>query len=201
MRRAIHHLKTADPVLGGLIENIGPYRIVYRTPNFDALVRSIVSQQLSSKAAATIYARVQAVSGGGHVAPDVLLRLRTPALRKAGLSAQKIGYLRDLARLTCRGELNFQALPNLSDDEVIGALTQVKGIGVWTAHMFLIFALRRPDVLPVGDLGIQSAIQRAWDLPERPKPKQVEEIGARWRPWCSVASWYLWSSLGGTAGV
>jgi DNA-3-methyladenine glycosylase II len=156
---------------------------------------------LSSKAASTIYSRVQAAAGGERVAPEKLLRLRLTTLRKAGLSAQKTSYLRDLARKTCDGELDFEALPALSDDEVIEKLTQVKGIGVWTAHMFLIFALKRPDVLPVGDLGIQTAIHRAWELPERPKPKQVEEIGARWRPWCSVASWYLWTSLGGAAGV
>jgi len=127
--------------------------------------------------------------------------LRRPSLRKLGVSPQKTSYLKDLARRTASGALRFEELPAMSDEEVVAALTAVKGIGVWTAHMFLIFALRRPDVLPVGDLGIRNAIQRLYALEASPAPAEIEQLGARWRPWCSVASWYLWRSLDGEAAL
>lgn len=193
MRKAILHLKKADPVLAGIIQRVGPYRIQYRQPQFETLVRSIVFQQLSGKAAGTIMGRLEAAAA--PLTPESVLKLRPSRMRALGLSRQKIAYIRDLARLTRGGEVSFERCSTLPDHEVIEHLTRIKGVGVWTVHMFLIFALRRPDVLPVGDLGIRAAIQKAYELPEMPTPAQCEEFGTRWRPYCSVATWYLWRSL------
>lgn len=201
MRKALNHLKQADPTLGGIIERVGPYRITYRQPEFSTLVRSIIYQQLSGKAAATICGRLESALGPDGIRPEAILRLRPQRFKALGVSPQKRGYLRDLAEKSRGGALDFSVLPGLPDDEVIARLTQVKGVGVWTAQMFLIFALRRPDVLPVGDLGIQNAICRAYGLEKRPAPAQVEELGAQWRPWATVASWYLWRSLDGVAAL
>jgi DNA-3-methyladenine glycosylase II len=175
-----------------IVDAVGPYRISYNEPEFGSLVRSIVYQQLSGKVAAVIFARLQALTGT-PIRPAAIVRLTPEQLRAAGLSKQKSLYISDLAAKA--RSIQFAKLPLLTDDEVIERLTQVKGVGVWTAHMFLMFSLRRPDVLPVGDLGIRMAIKRAWEMDELPSPKQVEEIGSAWRPWCSVASWYLWRSL------
>jgi DNA-3-methyladenine glycosylase II len=136
-----------------------------------------------------------ATAAGGKLTPDNILKLRPSRMRALGLSGQKTAYIRDLARHTRDGAVVFDELHELPDGEVIERLTQVKGIGVWTVHMFLIFALRRPDVLPTGDLGIRNAIRKAYDLPETPTPTEVEAMAERWRPYCSVASWYLWRSL------
>jgi DNA-3-methyladenine glycosylase II len=195
MKKAVAHLKSSDPVLGALIDRIGPSRIRYRPATFDALVHAIVNQQLSGKAAATIYGRLEAALAPKGVEPRGILRLGEERLRKLGISKQKSAYLLDLAGKTHRKEVDFDALPKLADALVLEQLTAIKGIGEWTVHMFLMFALRRPDVLPVGDLGIQNAIQRAYGLEARPKPKQVAEIGAKWRPYASHAAWYLWRSL------
>ncbi len=201
MRKAILHLKKADPVLGVVIERVGAYRIEYRDPDFQTLVRSIVYQQLSGKVARVIFNRLAALLPEGKITPEALLKLRPAKMRRAGLSKQKTAYIRDLARKTVRGKVRFEALHELPDHQVIEHLTQVKGIGVWTAHMFLIFALRRPDVLPTGDLGVRSAIRKAYGLEELPHPKQMEELAASWRPYCSVASWYLWRSLENQAAL
>lgn len=201
MRNAVRHLKSSDPVLGGIIDRVGPCRIEFLEPCFDTLVRSIVFQQLSGKVARVIYARLAEAAANGRLTPEAILRLRPEKMRRAGLSAQKTAYIRDLAAKTRRGVVIFEALGEMDDDEVIRTLTAVKGIGVWTAHMFLIFALRRPDVLPVGDLGIRAAIRRAYGLEELPKPAEVTAVGERWRPYCSTASWYLWRSLEGEAGL
>jgi DNA-3-methyladenine glycosylase II len=195
MKKAVAHLKSSDPVLGALIERIGPSRFRYRPATFDALVHAIINQQLSGKAAATIYGRLQDALAPKEVEPRGILRLGEDALRQLGISKQKSAYLLDLAEKTRKKEVDFEALPKLPDAEVLEQLTAIKGIGEWTVHMFLMFALRRPDVLPVGDLGIQNAIQKAYGLEARPKPKQVAEIGAKWRPYASYASWYLWRSL------
>jgi DNA-3-methyladenine glycosylase II len=195
MRKALTHLKSADPVLGGIIDRLGTIRIYYRPATFDALAHAIINQQLSGKAAATIYARLQAALAPKGVEPRGILKLGAEKLRGLGISAQKCSYLLDLAAKTRSREVDFDKLPTLSDEAVMEQLTAIKGIGVWTAHMFLIFALRRPDVLPSGDLGIQNAVQKAYGLASRPKPKQVEEIGAKWRPYASYAAWYLWRSL------
>lgn len=201
MRKAILHLKKADPVLSSLIERVGRYGIQYREPSFETLVRSIVYQQLSGRVASVIFGRLAGLVPRGKLTPEAILKLTPARMRKAGLSKQKTAYIRDLARKTARGALMFDTLPELPDHEVIEHLTQVKGIGVWTAHMFLLFALQRPDVLPTGDLGIRMAIRKAYGLDELPHPKQIEEIAVRWRPYCSVATWYLWRSLEGPAEI
>jgi len=195
MRKAIRHLQAADPVMGGIIQQVGPYRIEFRDPGFETLVKSIVYQQLSGRVAQVIFARLVAALPGGLPTPENILALRPAKMRKLGLSKQKTAYIRDLARLTRAGTVDFAELPALPDAEVIERLTQVKGVGVWTAHMFLIFALRRTNVLPSGDLGIRAAIRKAYGLPELPKPVEIEVLGQRWHPYCTVAAWYLWRSL------
>jgi len=194
MRKAILHLKKADPVLRSLIDRVGAYRIEYRNPGFETLVRSIVYQQLSGKVASVIFGRL-AAAAGDQLTPEAILKLTPARMRKAGLSKQKTAYIRDLARKTKRGALDFALLPGLSDAEVVAMLTQVKGIGVWTAHMFLMFALERPNVLPTGDLGIRMAIRKEYGMDELPNAKEIEERAAGWHPYCTVASWYLWRSL------
>lgn len=186
-------------MLGAVIDRVGPYKISYREPTFPALARSIVFQQLNGRAAATIFERFEKACGKAGVTPQGVLGVRPAKLRAAGLSQQKSDYIRDLARKTRDGEVDFDALPTLADDAVIGQLTKVKGVGVWTVHMFLIFALRRQDVLPVGDYGVRTAMRNLYGLGELPKPAEMERIAAPWRPWASVASWYLWRSLDGEA--
>ena len=198
MRKAILHLKKSDPTLSAIIERVGSYGIQYREPTFETLVRSIVYQQLSGRVAAVIFARL-VDAAKGQLTPQNILKLTAARMRKAGLSKQKTTYIRDLARKTAKGAVTFETLTALADHEVIEHLVQVKGIGVWTAHMFLMFALRRPNVLPTGDLGIRSAIRKAYGLEELPHPKQIEELAASWHPYCSVASWYLWRSLDNAA--
>lgn len=199
MRKAILHLKNSDPVLAGLIGRIGPYRIQYREPEFETLVRSIVYQQISGKAAVTVINRLLALVPKRKLTPRALLKLTPEQLRSVGLSGQKASYIRDLAEHTKTKFIDFATVGDLTDEDVIEHLTQVKGIGVWTAHMFLIFALRRNDVLPCGDLGVRAAIKKAYKLEELPNAKQIEDLALAWRPYCSVASWYLWRSLDGPA--
>jgi DNA-3-methyladenine glycosylase II len=194
MKKAIQHLRQSDPVIAGIIERVGPYRVSYNEPVFGSLVRSIVYQQLSGKAAATIFNRLLTATSD-PIHPDAILRLRFEELRSIGLSRQKATYIRDLAEKTASKEVVFENFRRMTNDQIIGALTQVKGIGVWTVQMFLMFSLRRPDVLPCGDLGIRNAVQKAYKLRESPRPAKLEQIGQRWRPYCSVASWYLWRSL------
>jgi len=195
MRSALLHLKQADPVLRAIVERVGPYRIRYAEPDFETVARSIVFQQLSGQSARAIFGRVkELVSGNGRMTPQGVL-VRTDAdLRGAGLSRRKAEYLRDLAEKTEAGDIDFARLAALSDDDVIRQLTVVRGVGVWTAQMFLMFALRRPDVLPAGDLGIRSAIRRAYRLRTLPKPAKIEQLARKWHPYCSAASWYLWRS-------
>jgi len=194
MRTALQHLKK-DPVLAAIIRRTGPFTMEYREPVFETLVRSIVYQQLSGRVASVIFGRLRDALGGGPVTPEGILKLRPERMRRLGLSGQKTLYIRELAKHAKKGRVAFENLPELDDAGVIEHLTQVKGIGVWTAQMFLMFALRRPDVLPVADLGIRTAMQKAWNLSELPKPPEMERIAAAWRPWASVASWYLWRSL------
>ena len=196
-RPALAHLRRVDPVLGGIIERVGPCRLEARRAgtHYDALVRSIVFQQLSGKAAGTIHGRFRALYPGKRPRPDLVLATSDELLRGAGLSRQKIGYLRDLSARVADRSLPLAHLGRLSDDAIIEHLVQVSGIGRWTVQMFLMFRLGRPDVLPELDLGVQNAIQRAYGLRRRPTPKDVQRIGAPWRPHASVASWYLWRSL------
>jgi DNA-3-methyladenine glycosylase II len=194
MRPALQHLKK-DPTLAEIIRRVGACKINYQEPRFETLVESIVYQQLTGKVAAVIYGRLLAAVGEAGVTPESIMKLRIERMRRLGLSGQKTTYIRELAKHTKRGSVIFEHLPGMEDEAVIEHLTQVKGIGIWTAHMFLMFALRRPDVLPVGDLGIRMAMKKAYQLSELPKPAEMEQIAAPWRPWASIASWYLWRSL------
>ncbi len=201
MREAIEHLKACDPVLAAIIERVGEYRLEFREPGFSTLVRSIVYQQLSGKAASTIMGRLLDAVPDRVLTPAAVLALDTARMRALGLSGQKTSYIRDLAERTQSGELNFEQMPGMTDEDVIEHLTRVKGVGVWTAHMFLIFALRRPNVLPTGDLGVRAAIRKAYRLRALPKPERIHKIAKRWHPYCSVAAWYLWRSLDGEAAL
>ncbi|MGE5204542.1 MAG: DNA-3-methyladenine glycosylase family protein [Chlamydiota bacterium] len=196
MKRAIRHLQQADPIMAGIIERIGPFKMRYREPSFDAMARSIVFQQLHGKAAATIFERVRCAclngGGGDALTPTSILALSEGQLRACGLSRQKLSYLRDLAQRTASGEIDFSRLPGMSDEDVIEHLTRVKGIGVWSAQMFLMFALRRLNVMPTADYGINAAIKRAYRKRQMPKPKQILKIALPWNPYRSVACWYLW---------
>lgn len=196
-QRARRILLGRDPVLASLIRRHGPCGLAaaQRADHFSALVRAITGQQLSTKAATTIYARMVALMPGGVPTVEGLAGVTDEALRSAGMSRQKIAYLRDLSVRVATGALDLDALDTLPDEDIINALVTVKGIGRWSAEMFLIFRLHRPDVLPVGDLGIVVAVQRAYRLRTRPKPERLRKIGEAWRPYRSVASWYLWRSL------
>jgi DNA-3-methyladenine glycosylase II len=196
-RRAIRHLKRADPVMAALITRVGTcgFKLRLDGAHFDHLTRAIVYQQLSGKAAATIYARVHALYGDRPPTPAELAATPAARLRRAGLSRQKLGYLKDLARQSAAGRLPLEALDLLPDDEVIEALTAVRGVGTWTAQMFLMFRLGRLDVLPVLDLGIQKGMRHVYGLRRMPKAAQMERIAEAWRPYRSVASWYLWRAM------
>jgi DNA-3-methyladenine glycosylase II len=191
-------LMRRDPVLGAAIKAIGPCLMAdrQRTDHLSALAGSIVSQQLSTKAAATIFGRFLALFPDGQIPDAAAIAAQSDAaLRGVGLSGQKVGYLRDLSARIVDGRLQLDAIESLPDEDVIERLTAVKGFGRWTAEMFLMFRLHRPDVLPAGDLGIVVAIQRLYRLRKRPDAKRVRKIGEAWTPYRSVASWYLWQSL------
>ena len=189
-------LARRDPVLRNLMRRHGECGLsdAQHADPFRALVRAIVSQQLSTKAAATIFGRFEALFDGRPTAKAVS-SVPDAALRGVGLSGQKVGYLRDLCRRVDDRSLPLGRLGRLPDHEVIATLTEVKGIGQWTAEMFLIFRLQRPDVLPVGDLGIVKAVQRAYGFRTLPSPARLTRLGEAWRPYRSVACWYLWASL------
>ena len=192
--KALAHLGAGDPVLGSWIAQAGPCGLRrYRDgSHFAHIAQSIVYQQLSGKAAATIHGRLTALYGGRSPTPKELLATRTPKLRGVGLSGQKTQYLKDLARHAHEGSVPFDDLDAMDDASVITTLTSIRGIGVWTAQMFLMFRLGRPDVLPVTDLGVQKAIQLLYGLRKLPAPDRVAKIGQRWAPYRTVASWYLW---------
>jgi len=194
MRKAINHLKKSDPVMRGIIERVGPCRMEFGEPTFHSVAEAIVYQQLNGKAAVTIFKRFTDAAGT-PVTPKGILKLTEQQMRAVGLSRQKSSYLRDLAAKTQTGLLNFENLADMTDADVIEHLTQVKGVGVWTAHMFLMFSMRRPDVLPTGDYGIQVAMKKYYRKRKLPKPKDMEKIAKPWIPYRSVACWYLWRSL------
>ena len=214
MRRAVNHLKKSDPVMRAIIERIGPCRMQFGPPEFHSLAEAIVYQQLNGKAAETIFKRFAAMAGE-PLTPEGILKLSDEQMRGAGLSKQKSGYLKDLAAKTSSGLLDFARLPELPDAEVVEHLTQVKGIGVWTAQMFLMFTLKRENVLPTGDFGVRMAMHKHYLDVQRakaakksaaakkgrkrrlklPSPEQMEKIAKRWEPYRSVACWYLWQSL------
>jgi DNA-3-methyladenine glycosylase II len=198
---AYRELAASDPVMAGLIERFGELSIDARRrrrPPVDAygmLLRSVVGQQLSVKAAATIYGRVLDLFGGTTPPPKDLLEIEPEKLREAGLSGRKVEYVRDLASHVLSGQLELDRLESLSDEEVIEEITAIRGFGLWSAQMFLIFFLERPDVLPAGDLGIRNAIKSAYGLDEVPPPAELERIAEPWRPHRTLASIYLWESL------
>ena len=196
LRRAVGHLRRADPVLEGIIGAVGPCRLRQEDGGgpFAALVEAILYQQITGKAAATIHGRLREAVGRKHPRPPDIAGLSDERLRSAGLSRQKIGYLRDLAEKAANG-LPLRRLRRLGDDDVVAALTGVKGIGRWTAEMFLMFRLGRLDVLPVDDYGIRKAMQRAYRKRALPKPEWMRRTAEPWRPYRTVASWYLWRSL------
>ena len=196
-RAALRHIRRSDPVLAGVVDRHGPHRFDLRTTgsHFDAIARSIVSQQLSVKAAATIHGRFRELYAAAGGEPRHLARIPEDRLREAGLSWQKISYIKDLARRVTEGELELDRIDEMDDDELIERLTAVKGVGVWTAQMFLMFRLGRADVFPTLDLGIQKAMQRAYGLRKRPSLQRMEKIGRAWAPYRTIACWYLWRSL------
>ncbi len=220
MRKAINHLQKSDPVMRAIIERIGPCQMQFGPPEFHSLAEAIVYQQLNGKAAVTIFKRFAALAGE-PLTPEGILKLSDEQMRSAGLSKQKSGYLKDLATKTAAGLLDFKRLSELSDAEVIEHLTQVKGIGVWTAQMFLMFTLKRENVLPTGDFGVRMAIYKHYLEVQRakaaqkssagkklpkvkqgrkpkiklPTPEEMEKIAERWEPYRSVACWYLWQSI------
>jgi DNA-3-methyladenine glycosylase II len=196
--RARRLLMRRDPILSATIKRIGACGMATRqhSHHLTSLIRAIVGQQLSTKAAATIFGRFAALfPDNAEIEPAAIARLDDATLRAVGLSGQKVSYLRDLCSRITEGSLRLDELDDLPDDEVIARLTAVKGFGRWTAEMFLMFRLNRPDVLPVGDLGIVTAVQRIYGLRARPEPKRLLKIGEAWRPYRSVACWYLWQSL------
>ncbi|MGN6662689.1 MAG: DNA-3-methyladenine glycosylase family protein [Solirubrobacterales bacterium] len=202
--KARRHLAAADPTMAVLIERVGKIDLSTRLRRrkeerpadaYGALLRAIVGQQLSTKAARTIYMRVLDLFGGATPSPEQLLTAREQDLRAAGLSGRKTEYVRDLASHVLGGELELDRLVELGDEEVIEEIVAVRGLGRWTAEMFLLFHLERPDVLSGGDLGIRKAVQVEYGLAEMPPPTRVLEIGEPWRPYRSLASLYLWESL------
>jgi len=197
LAQAAAHLNGHDPVLAGVIARVGPCRLRPHAEYYRELVDSIISQQLSIKAAATIFGRFKALFGDTFPTPTQLLAKTPEELRAAGLSGAKAAYVHDLAQHIVSGTLNINALPDLENTEIIRELTAVKGIGEWTAHMFLIFSLGRLDVLPTGDLGIRSGIQKLYKLTALPDPTAIRTMAEQynWHPYESVASWYIWQSL------
>jgi DNA-3-methyladenine glycosylase II len=192
---AVRHLKRTDPVLAKIIGEVGPFRIRVNPRRFQALARAIMFQQLAGRAAAAIYLRfVRLFPGRAFPTAAQVLAASDQQLRGAGLSRQKIMYLRDLATHVANESLNFHRFAAMSDEQVIAELIRVKGIGRWTAEMFLMFNLGRPDVLPLDDLGLRTAVRNAYGLPALPAKKELEQIGERWRPYRTAASWYLWQS-------
>jgi 3-methyladenine DNA glycosylase/8-oxoguanine DNA glycosylase len=194
MRKAVNHLKKSDPVLRAIIERVGPFRMEFGPPEFHSLAEAIVYQQLNGKAAETIFQRFSEVAGD-PLTPQGILKLTGEQMRGVGLSKQKSSYLKDLAAKTSSGLLNFSKLSEMPDEEVIKHLTQVKGIGVWTAQMFLMFTLKRENVLPTGDYGVQAAIKKHYRKRQLPKPHVMEKIARPWEPYRTIACWYLWRSL------
>jgi DNA-3-methyladenine glycosylase II len=191
---AVAHLRGLDAEWSGLIDRVGPCQLRPRRDRFGTLVRAIIGQQISSKAAASIDAKLKALAGDPH-APGPLLGVGETGLRGVGLSGVKAKYVLNLAEAVDSGRVPLDKAHRWDDDEVVARLTSIKGIGVWTAEMFLIFSLGRPDVFPVGDLGVRAAIRDRLGLAELPKPGVCRALAEPWRPFRSVASWYLWRSL------
>ena len=199
-RDGVDHLRRVDPVLAAVIARVGPFtlRPPRRRDDFAALARAIVFQQLAGASAETIHGRFAALFDGAPT-PAAVLACDVARLRAAGLSGATAAAVVDLARATTDGRLAFPLPTRGPDEELVARVTSVRGIGPWTAHMFLMFHLGRPDVLPVGDLGLRNAVRRAYGKRRDPSPALLERIARPWRPWRSVATWYLWRSLDGAA--
>ncbi|MFN0207583.1 MAG: DNA-3-methyladenine glycosylase family protein [Planctomycetota bacterium] len=198
--KAARHLAKTDAKFAEIIRRAGPPKLELHTcPPFESLVKTIVYQQLSGKAAATIFGRLEKVSGG--MTPQAIDRLDDASVRAAGISSQKLRYLRDLTSRSLANQLPYSKFESMADDEILNKLIEVKGIGVWSAQIFLMFALGRPDVLPSGDLGIQKAVKKLYRLRELPKPERLIKMSEPWKPYRTVASWYLWKSIDGDAAV
>ena len=195
IQRALRHLRKQDPVMREVIKKAGPFAMPRRRNRFQALVFSILGQQISGKAAAAIRGRLVDHLKPGQISPEAISRLTPETLRSLGISSQKAGYLLDLAERVSNGEIRLDRMSRMSDEQVIETLIQVKGIGVWTAQMFLMFSLGRPDVFPHDDLGVRAAIRNLYELEELPTKEISHRIAAPWRPYASVASWYCWRSL------
>jgi DNA-3-methyladenine glycosylase II len=192
---AIQYLCKVDSNLERIIKIVGKYSINIRNDPFQSLVESIIYQQLSGKAANAIYNRFINYYNNKQITPTLILNSPKDNLKKVGLSNRKIDYLKDLALHVYDGRINLEELPKMNDEEIINKLVNVKGIGRWTSEMFLIFSLGRQDILPVTDLGVRKAIQKVYSLSELPKPNIMIEIAKPWRPYRSIATWYLWKSL------
>jgi DNA-3-methyladenine glycosylase II len=190
--RARRALMRRDPHLAGVIRQVGPCMMEHRGDPYRMLLRSVIYQQLAGAAARTIDGRLRALWRGRYPQPEVLLTARDAQLRAVGLSRQKIKAVRSVAEAFAAGDVTNRALRRMDDDAVIESVTQIHGIGVWTAHMMLMFSLGRPDVLPVGDYGVRKGAMQLYGLRELPKPKELEALAEPWRPYRSVASWYLW---------
>ncbi|HEX9654448.1 MAG TPA: DNA-3-methyladenine glycosylase [bacterium] len=194
--QALSHLRKADPVLRKIIRRGGPCKLEPMKNHFAALMDSIVSQQLSVKAAATIYRRFLALYPGRRFPkPADVIATTDEQLRAVGLSRQKLSYIKDLAQKLEHGSIDTRRFQRMSDEEVVDVLTQVKGVGRWTAEMFLIFSLNRLNVLPVDDLGFRKAVKIEYGMSELPEAEQLNKIAQSWHPYCSIATWYLWASL------
>jgi DNA-3-methyladenine glycosylase II len=193
---AQQHLQQTDPVMARIIEQVGPVGIVRRPARFEALVRAIIFQQLAGRAAQTILDRFIAKVGMGRIpTPDQVLAASEEEMRSVGLSRGKVSYIRDLALHVRDRTIDFRRFARMTDEDVITELVRVRGIGRWTAEMFLMFNLCRPDVLAVDDLGLRNAATKAYGSKTAIKAKELRELGERWRPYRSAASWYLWQSL------
>jgi DNA-3-methyladenine glycosylase II len=195
IQKARRHLRTSDPVMRTVIDAVGPFTLRLEPDRFCMLVRSIISQQISTAAARSIRGRLQELAGPGGLTAEIVARFTVEQLRSAGLSPQKASYIADLAVKVHDGAVDLRQIGRLSDERIVEQLTQVKGIGRWTAQMFLIFSLGRLDVFPHDDLGVRAAIRDRYGLAELPDKPTAIAIAAPWRPYASVASWYCWRTL------
>jgi len=191
-RLGVRHICRADPKIRELVKKHGPIKFTVDCDPFESLIEAMISQQLSGQSARAIFGNLKALLQTEVIDAQTLQKLTASKLRKAGVSPQKIRYLKDLGSRVVNGQLDLSSLRIKPDDEVIRILDEVKGIGPWTAQMFLLFVLGRPDVLPVDDLGIQLAIQKVYSLRKLPKTEKIKQIATNWHPYCSIASLYLW---------
>lgn len=195
LEQATRHLRRRDPVLRTVIKRVGPVTMKLERNRFQALVRSIIAQQISGKAARSIWKRLHTAVKPRRLTPEVIAGIPIDQLRSLGLSSQKASYVHDLAARVADGQVRLSRAHRMTDDEVVDELVTVKGIGEWTAHMFLIFSLGRLDVLPHGDFGVRAAIRNLYGLPDLPNREQSVAIAQPWRPYASIAAWYCWRSL------